>query len=418
MINRLLKGLVDIFLNAVIPQSINDFFNHIHRKEIKNEYFISGDMWQLPPIFDNIIMDNNHLDGRPDFAPSHWKENFKIFYLTEKMRSHSDLEFSSLCDRVGRNRITKEDEVFLKARIQVSLNEKENESFKTGKLSIIVTTNMKKDFINSQMLSDLLPNEKEYTCSSVDRVVNLPNCPRLSEKEQLNLNKTGNLPTTLKLKVGAPVVITSNHSKAKYREDGIVNGARGYVQAVQTSEIDPDQVEIIWVVFNNEKIGRLYRFENNNLRQKFNPGHALATPILPERKKFAHGNVEYQRTNFALSLAYALTAHKCQGETLEEVIIDFGPDKERGIRNFICPGSFYVALTRVREGKKVFLRSFDKSYIEVNEKIEEKINAMRKFNSYRFKKIYLDEHIFENEISHLSLELLKTYFKAFVHSRI
>ena len=249
------------------------------------------------------------------------------------------------------------------------------------------------------MLSDLLPNEKEYTCSSVDRVVNLPNCPRLSEKEQLNLNKTGNLPTTLKLKVGAPVVITSNHSRAKYREDGIVNGARGYVQAVQISEIDSDQVEIIWVVFNNEKIGRLYRFENNNLRQKFNPGHALATPILPERKKFAHGNVEYQRTNFALSLAYALTAHKCQGETLEEVIIDFGPDKERGIRNFICPGSFYVALTRVREGKKVFLRSFDKSYIEVNEKIEEKINAMRKFNSYRFKKIYLDEHIFENEIS-------------------
>ena len=33
----------------------------------------------------------------------------------------------------------------------------------------------------------------------------------------------------------------------------------------------------------------------------------------------------------------------------EEVIIDFGPDKERGIKNFICPGSFYVALTRVRE---------------------------------------------------------------------
>ena len=72
-------------------------------------------MWQLPPIYDNIIMDNNHLDGRPDFSPSHWKENFQVFYLTEKMRSHSDLEFSSLCDRVGRNRITEEDEIFLKS---------------------------------------------------------------------------------------------------------------------------------------------------------------------------------------------------------------------------------------------------------------------------------------------------------------
>ena len=363
-------------------------------------------MWQLPPIFDNIVMDNNHLDGRPDFSPSHWKENFKIFFLTEKMRSHSDLEFSSLCDRVGRNRITTEDEIFLKSRIQASLNETNNESFKKGKLSIIVTTNMKRDFVNSKMLSDLVPNGKEYCCSSVDRVINLPNCPKLSKKVQLNLNKTGNLPTTLKLKVGAPVVITSNHSKAKYREDGIVNGARGYVQAVQTSEDNSDKVEIIWVIFNNEKIGRLYRFENINLRQKFNPGHALATPIFPERKKFSHGNVEYQRTNFALSLAYALTAHKCQGETLEEVIIDFGPDKERGIKNFICPGSFYVALTRVREGKKVFLRSFDKSYIEVNEKIEEKINAMRKFNSYKLKKIYLDENIFENSGSEVKIGYL------------
>ena len=167
-------------------------------------------MWQLPPIYDNIIMDNNHLDGRPDFSPSHWKENFQVFYLTEKMRSHSDLEFSSLCDRVGRNRITEEDEIFLKSRIQACSNEKENESFKTGKLSIIVTTNMKRTFVNSQMLSDLLPNGREYSCSSVDRVINLPNCPRLSEKDQLNLNKTGNLPTTLKLKVGAPVVITLN----------------------------------------------------------------------------------------------------------------------------------------------------------------------------------------------------------------
>ena len=54
-------------------------------------------MWQLPPIYDNIVMDNNHLDGRPEFPPSHLKENFKIFNLTEKMRSQNDLAFSELC---------------------------------------------------------------------------------------------------------------------------------------------------------------------------------------------------------------------------------------------------------------------------------------------------------------------------------
>ena len=54
----------------------------------------------------------------------------------------------------------------------------------------------------------------------------------------------------------------------------------------------------------------------------------MATPIFPTRSNFTDkfGDVEYQRSNFPLSLAYALTAHKCQGEILEE-IIDFGADE-------------------------------------------------------------------------------------------
>ena len=359
----------------------------------------SGDLWQLPPIGDRLITDNNYLDGRPDFAPSHWKENFKIYYLTLKMRSKEDSVFSSLCDRVGRARITKEDEEYLKSRIQSTDIEDDNENFKTGKISIIVTTNKKKDLINSQKLSQLLPNTKEFVCDSVDRVVNLPNNFNITEKEIKDLDKMGSLPRKLILKAGAPIVVTSNHAKGKYRDDGIMNGARGYVQAIQMSKDKREDVEAVWVVFNNENIGKLYRMEHNHMRQDFKPGHPLAMPILPERKKYTPrgGNIQYQRTNFPLSLAYAITAHKCQGETLKYVIIDFGPDIEHGINNYICSGSFYVALTRVQSAENVFLRSFDRSYILANERIEEKINAMIKFNSYEFKKIYIDQKIFVNE---------------------
>ena len=172
------------------------------------------------------------------------------------MRSKEDLEFSSLCDRVGRAKISADDEVFLKSRILNTDIENENANFKTGKISIVVTTNLKKDLVNSQKLNQLLPNQREFVCNCVDRVLNLPSGPKLSEKDQRDLNKTGNLPKKLILKVGAPVVVTSNHSKAKYREDGIVNGARGYVQAIQTSKENIENVEVIWVVFNNEKMGR------------------------------------------------------------------------------------------------------------------------------------------------------------------
>ena len=96
-----------------------------------------------------------------------------------------------------------------------------------------------------------------------------------------------------------------------------------------------------------------------------------------------------------------MTAHKCQGETLEEVIIDFGPDLDLKIKNYICPGSFYVALTRVKEGNKAFLKSFDKSYVQVNKYIEEKIIAMKRFKQYQFKKVYLDEQIFNDNQSEI-----------------
>ena len=218
------------------------------------------------------------------------------------MRSQKDPQFSDLCDRVGRGNINEDDQIYLNSRVQTTDSENSNENFKTGKLSIIVTTNAKKDFVNNQKLTDLLPNEKQYYCNSTDRVTNLPGGFKLPDKVNKNPGHTGNLQVQLKIKVGAPIVITTNHSKQKYREDGIVNGARGYVHAVQVSKDDQDKVDIVWIVFNNENVGRLYRFENNHLRRSINPGHERATPILPVRKNFKlkFGNVEYQRQNFAL----------------------------------------------------------------------------------------------------------------------
>ena len=70
----------------------------------------------MPPIYDNLVTDTNNIDGRLDCAPSHWKNNFKIYYLTEKMRSQEDPYFSCLCDRVGRGNITDEDEKYLVRR--------------------------------------------------------------------------------------------------------------------------------------------------------------------------------------------------------------------------------------------------------------------------------------------------------------
>ena len=116
-----------------------------------------------------------------------------------------------------------------------------------------------------QKLSKLLPDVKEYVCNSIDRVTNVPG-RKLPNRLKHNPGKTGNLQTELRLKVGAPILITTNHAKKKYKEDGIVNGARGFVQSIQVSKENPEKVDVIWVTFNKETVGKLYRFDHNYLR--------------------------------------------------------------------------------------------------------------------------------------------------------
>ena len=192
-----------------------------------------------------MVFERNQLDGRPKCAPSHWNENFRIYYLTEKMRCQNDSNFSSLCDRVARGHHTERDETFLKSRILATESENHNDNFKFGKLSIIVTTNLKRNIINSEKFTQLLPDEREYSCNSIDRVTNLPGGHKVPERLKTNPGRTGNLETELRLKVGAPVVITTNNSKQIYKDDGIMNGARGYVQAITVSKYNPEIVDII-----------------------------------------------------------------------------------------------------------------------------------------------------------------------------
>ena len=77
---------------------------------------------------------------------------------------------------------------------------------------------------------------------------------------------------------------------------------------------------------------------------------------------------------------------------MDEVIIDFSSPKTK-----IFLGSFYVALTRVRNGASFYLTDFKPEYIQANPDIERKLLSMATFSSYNFKKIYLDKEIFDGE---------------------
>ena len=351
-------------------------------------YSISGDFGQLPPVKDRIIWEKSYLDGRNDLAPNHWNENFSIYYLTEKMRSQ-DKEFSQISDKVRKGVCDSEVLKFMKEHVNNCPSENENDEYKYGKLAIIVTTNKDRDLINLEKLNKLLPIEKTYQETCVDESINSKTGPKVPE--HLPHTQTGQLETNFIFKQNAPVMITSNHPQQRYKNNGIVNGSRGYIDSIQVSKDNTNEVEIIWVRFNDDKTGQLLRQDNLALLKHHKPNDPKAVPIRKQKKPFQPmgGNSSVVRTQFPLTLCYALTAHKCQGQTLEQVIVDFTGARKNDA------GSFYTAMSRVRNGKSLYLRDFKPEYISANELVERQMKSMKISVPYTFKKFYLDVNMFE-----------------------
>ena len=73
------------------------------------------------------------------------------------------------------------------------------------------------------------------------------------------------------------------------------------------------------------------------------------------------GTIQFVLAQWELSLAYAITSHKCQGDTLEKVIVDFTPSSKNRTNNDY--GMFYVPITRVTNKDNLFLRSFKNEHM-------------------------------------------------------
>ena len=328
----------------------------------------TGDFGQLPPVLQKFVWETSSLDNRLGISPNHWDDHFKIYYLTQKMRSQ-DNEYSDISDEVRKGNCDDNVTEYLRNHVGSCPSENDNEKYASGKFCIIVIGNNKREAINYEKLEKLIPHKKSFYSDAKDKCTNNPNAPKVSEK--LPITRTGQLPTKIRFKEGAPVMITSNHIISKYKNNGIVNGARGYIDSIQPSSSDPDVAEVVWVRFNDDKIGQLLRIDSVALLKNHKPNDPLSVPIKRQKKPFSiKGNTEYLRDQFPLTLCYALTAHKSQGATLEEVLIDFS-DESR-----INNGSFYTAMSRVKVGQNLYLRDFKNTYVKANPEVEKKMEAM------------------------------------------
>ena len=216
--------------------------------------------------------------------------------------------------------------------------------------------------------------------------------------EKLPYTQTGNLPRNLKVKKNVPIMITVNSINKRYKENGIVNGARGYIVDYELVDV-PEKNKIIWVLFPDKETGSYLR---DDMRKKgIKHRNELAVPIEEVKKQFqVRGtNIKVRRKQFPMVLCFCMTSYKSQGQTLEAVILDY--------KNCVSKhGQFYVGMTRVRSSEGLFVRNFDPSQIFCRNDVKRELKILRTSRQYVFYKTFLDDKIWSNDENEIKIGYL------------
>ena len=131
------------------------------------------------------------------------------------------------------------------------------------------------------------------------------------------------------------------------------------------------KMSVILVAFDSEHVGQETRHTS-----VYNSIHQNAVPIHQTQGTFPvdiKASFQASRTQYPLTLVWAVTIHKCQGLTLFEIVIDMTPAKGK-FKSQVA----YVAFSRVRTLQKLHIINYTQNQIRVSEHVEKEMKRLRK----------------------------------------
>ena len=302
----LLKA-VDIFIIDEISMVRSDILEKINKilqiimRDNKpfggKRLVLFGDLYQLPPIAkkEEIKYLKDNFGGIFFFLSDAYKNgNFEFIELTINHRQEKDKTFFDILNNIRQDNVTDKDIEELNKRFCSDISTLRR---------VIKLFSRKKDVDETNKTELDKIKAKEYIYKSVVTF--------LQRAEQSNFDKSFPIADELKLKNGALVMMVTNDPSKQW-----VNGTLGIVKKLTTDSIT--------VVIN----GREYSISQAEFTQ--------------QEAVYKNGRIEYipimTVKQFPLVLAYAITIHKSQGMTYQQIACD--------VSDTFTNGQAYVALSR------------------------------------------------------------------------
>lgn len=309
-----------------------DMFDYIDRllRYVKNvdkpfggvQMIVVGDFYQLPPVVvreEKQQLEQAGYDSPFIFSSRVFEDNFKVLELTEVLRQKGDNKFIKILDgaRTGQLLATEIDAINKRVGPADDLRIR------------LAGTNAQADSVN-QMYLNALPGDKRFYDAT-----KFGDWPALPVEE------------SLALKIGAQVMVKMNQAdrppllKGEFISD-VVNGTLGKIVEFVTGkepvkEDEKPQTPHVKIELRSGKIVNIYQ-------KRW------------ERKiKFRNDEGDWDEKVIAsyeqipLSLAWAISMHKSQGQSFDFVHID--------AEKIFMPGQLYVALSRARSLKGITLEA-------------------------------------------------------------
>lgn len=271
---------------------------------------LTGDLLQLLPVFKPGEIKTYAFESRA------WREGkIQVTHLTEIVRQDNNGKFAALLNELRFGDTTNIG--LLKERVGIKPP--------PGVQAVsLYCRNVDVDRINREKLAEIKAPSKFFDAKDTGMPHHI---------EQFNKNCPA--AQRIELKKGAQVICLANINVYS----GIVNGS----------------------------VGTVTGFNNEGVEVKFKTGTAIIaenTWEIKEQEVTVSGSMKYRvvatRTQIPLKVAYALSVHRAQGQTLDCAYLD--------MNEAFASGQSYVALSRVRNLESLYLEDFCPSRVIVDPK--------------------------------------------------